>query len=75
MTLSKAIKHGKEHREEPKSSKKVDRTDKWGRTLPITGVQRIRNVTKMKLDEVEKLIEEDEISTEDDPVTRVGRWG
>ena len=64
MSLDKAIKHGKEHREEYKGSKRFDTScrnhgscnyGEWNRTL-----------SKLKIRQVEGILEDEDLSNERD---------
>lgn len=68
MTLDKAIKHGKEHREEYRGSRRFDRSCRnHGDCGYCSGN---RQVSKMKLEEVDKLIEdwEEDLAVETKPL-------
>jgi hypothetical protein len=64
MSLDKAIKHGKEHREDYKGSKRFDRTCRNHGSCNRCECD--RTFSKLKINEVEKLIEDEDLTGERD---------
>ena len=64
MSLDKSVKYGKEKREEFRGSKRFDMTCRNNGSCKHC--QRNRTFSKLKLSEIDKLIEEDDFSNEVD---------